>query len=94
VNAELVGGIAAFLTTIAFVPQVWKVWRTRSARDVSLGMYLTFLLGVGLWFVYGLMLEAWPIIVANGVTGVLAAGVVLMKLRFERGRPDRSGHAR
>lgn len=78
---DLVGSIAATLTTLAFVPQVWRVWKTRSTKDISLGMYLVFTAGVVFWLTYGLMLGAWPIIVANIVTLVLTGTVLVMKLR-------------
>ena len=81
-NADLIGTVAAVLTTIAFVPQVWRIWKTRSARDLSLPMYLIFTVGVALWFVYGLQLGAWPIIACNGITLLLAGTVLAMKLRF------------
>ena len=81
-NADLIGAVAAVLTTVAFVPQVWRVWKTRSARDLSLLMYSTFTCGVALWFVYGLLLGAWPIILCNGLTLLLAGTVLAMKLRF------------
>ncbi len=81
-NNDLIGALAGALTTLAFVPQVWRIWQTRSARDLSLSMYLIFTSGVALWFVYGLLLGAWPIIVCNGVTLVLAGTVLAMKLRF------------
>jgi len=81
-NIDLVGMLAGALSTVAFVPQVWRVWRTRSARDLSLPMYLIFTTGVALWFVYGVMLGAAPIIVCNGLTLLLAGSVVAMKLKF------------
>jgi MtN3 and saliva related transmembrane protein len=81
-NVDLIGALASALTTIAFIPQVWRVWRTRSARDLSLPMYIIFTTGVVLWFVYGLMLGALPIIVGNAVTLVLAGAVLAMKLKF------------
>lgn len=80
--APLVGFLAAILTTIAFVPQVRKVWRTRSAKDVSLGMYSLFTLGVAMWLVYGILIGAWPVILANAITLVLAGAVLLMKIKF------------
>jgi len=76
------GLVAGLLTTVAFLPQVWKVWKSRSARDISLPMYLIFTLGVALWLVYGLMTAALPIIVANAVTLLFAGAVLVMKLRF------------
>jgi MtN3 and saliva related transmembrane protein len=79
--SDLVGMIAGSLTTIAFVPQVWRVWKTRSTKDISLGMYLVFTAGVAFWLAYGLMLGAWPIIVANVVTLALTGTVLALKLR-------------
>ena len=79
--SDLIGMIAGTLTTIAFVPQVWRVWKTRSTKDISLGMYLVFTTGVVFWLAYGLMLGAWPIIVANSVTLALTGTVLALKLR-------------
>jgi MtN3 and saliva related transmembrane protein len=79
--SDLVGMIAGTLTTIAFVPQVWRVWKTRSTKDISLTMYLVFTAGVAFWLAYGLMLGAWPIIVANVVTLALTGTVLALKLR-------------
>ncbi|GAA5785782.1 sugar transporter SemiSWEET [Chitiniphilus shinanonensis] len=80
---DIVGLFAGVCTTFAFVPQVWMVWRTRSARDISLGMYLIFVSGIALWLAYGLMAHAMPVVVANSVTLVLAGSVLAMKLRFD-----------
>jgi len=79
---ELVGGIAAVLTTLSFLPQVLKAWRSRSARDVSLLMLLLFLAGVLLWLCYGLALGSLPLILANAVTAVLILAILAAKLRF------------
>ena len=79
---NMVGFIAAIFTTFAFVPQVIKVWRTRSTADISLGMYSLFTLGVALWLAYGILLDAWPIILANIVTLLLAGAVLVMKVKF------------
>ena len=76
------GSAAATLTTIAFVPQAWKVWRTKHTADISLGMYTLFTLGVALWLIFGILLESWPIIIANSVTLFLAGAVLVMKIRF------------
>ncbi len=80
--AEAIGYVAAVLTTLAFVPQAWQTWRTRDAAGISLGKYAMFCTGVALWLVYGLLLGAWPIILANAVTLVLALAILVMKLRF------------
>ena len=79
---DWMGSIAATLTTVSFIPQVWQVWRTRHTKDISLVMFATFTCGVVIWLIYGLMLNSWPIIIANGITVCLAGSVLLMKLRF------------
>jgi len=79
---ELIGYAAAALTTIAFVPQVVHTWRVRSGRGISLGMYATFTSGVGLWLAYGILLNAWPIIVANVITLTLALSILVLKIRY------------
>jgi MtN3 and saliva related transmembrane protein len=86
---EIAGYLAAFLTTCSFVPQAWHTFRTRDVSGVSLGMYSVFALGVAMWLVYGLLLSAWPIVVANTITLALAICILAMKIRFERtsGKP-------
>lgn len=79
---DWIGSIAATLTTTAFIPQVWQVWRTRHTKDISLGMYFIFTIGVLMWLMYGVMLESWPIIIANTLTALLAGTVLAMKLRL------------
>jgi len=81
-NHETVGLIAGTLTTMSFVPQVWKIWNTKSARDLSWGMVAVFCAGTFLWLVYGLMLGAVSIIVANAVTFVLSLSICVMKTRY------------
>ena len=80
--ADIIGTIAALLTTASFVPQVWLTYKTRDVSGVSLGMYSAFTIGVGLWLVYGLLVGAWPIVVANAVTLTMAIAILVMKLRF------------
>lgn len=79
---DLIGGIAATLTTCSFIPQVWRVWQTRHTKDISLLMYAFFTIGVALWLAYGILLGSWPIMLANGITLVLAGAVLVLKLRF------------
>ncbi len=79
---ELIGYAAAALSTIAFIPQVLHTWRMRSGRGISLGMYATFTSGVALWLAYGILLDAWPIIVANVITLTLALSILVMKIRY------------
>jgi MtN3 and saliva related transmembrane protein len=79
---DWIGSIAATLTTTAFIPQAWQVWRTRHTKDISLGMYAIFTSGVALWAVYGMMIASWPVIIANCITLLLAGAVLVMKIRF------------
>ena len=81
-NPELIGYCAAFLTTCSFAPQAWLTFRTRDVDGISLGMYSTFAAGVALWLAYGLLLQAWPIVLANGVTLALALAILAMKLSY------------
>ena len=79
---ELIGYLAACLTTVSFLPQAWLTFRTRDVSGISLGMYSAFTLGVALWLVYGLSVRAWPVVAANAVTLMLALAILVMKLRF------------
>lgn len=81
---ELVGMIAGCLTTLAYVPQVVKVWRSRSARDISLGMFLLMNAGILLWLAYGLLIGSPGLIAANGITLGLTVAVLVAKLKFDR----------
>jgi MtN3 and saliva related transmembrane protein len=79
---NLIGALAATLTTIAFIPQAWMTWKSKRAEGVSLGMYSIFTTGVALWLLYGVIIGAWPVIIANLFTLALALFILLMKLRF------------
>ena len=83
---NLLGVAAGVLTTIAFVPQVLRVWRTRTARDLSLATFSIFTVGVALWLVYGVMIASLPIVLANAVTLLLAGSILVMKIAFDRHR--------
>lgn len=76
------GFAAALLTTGAFVPQLAKVWRTKSAEDLSYGMFGTFSAGIGLWLVYGVLRQDAPIVLANAVTLALSLAILLLKIRY------------
>jgi MtN3 and saliva related transmembrane protein len=78
----LIGLAAGFCTTIAFVPQVLKTWRTRSTTDISLAMFLVLVSGTALWLVYGLLVRDVPLIMANTITFGLAATILAFKLRY------------
>ena len=82
--ADIVGSLAAILTTVSFLPQAWHSFKTRDVSGVSLGMYSVFTVGVALWLVYGLLLRAWPIVVANVITLGLAMAILGMKVVFGR----------
>jgi MtN3 and saliva related transmembrane protein len=81
---DLLGLAAGGLTTVSFLPQVLKIWRTKSAEDVSLTMFGLFSLGVLLWLSYGILVGSLPIVAANAVTLVLALIVIALKVRFRR----------
>ncbi|MEP4534077.1 MAG: SemiSWEET transporter [Cyclobacteriaceae bacterium] len=78
---ETVGFIAAFCTTISFLPQVIRTIKTRNTYGISLGMYSLFVSGVVMWLIYGLQIEDMPMIVANSITLVLGAIILFMKIR-------------
>jgi MtN3 and saliva related transmembrane protein len=79
--ADWLGSFAGICTTLAFLPQVIRTWRTGSARDLSLGWLVIFTTGVILWLAYGLMTKALPLILANLATLVLVGILILLKLR-------------
>src|SRR5262249_61356004 len=79
--SDLVGYSAGVLATAAFVPQVTKTFRDRSTRDISLGMYVLFCAGVGLWLAYGLLIASWPVVISNLVTLALSGAVLVLKLK-------------
>ena len=81
---EWIGYVAAFLTTASFVPQAWLTFKTRDVRGISLGMYSAFTLGVALWLVYGVLIQAWPVVIANTITLALAASILWMRVQFAR----------
>ncbi|WP_430906122.1 SemiSWEET family sugar transporter [Maribacter sp. 2-571] len=80
---EVLGLVAACLTTAAFVPQVYKTWKVKSAKEISLTMYTVFFIGVILWLVYGLLIDSLPVVLANGITGMLIVLMLLMKMRYK-----------
>jgi MtN3 and saliva related transmembrane protein len=82
--ADWIGVVSGTLTSVAFLPQVLRVWRTRSAHDLSVGMYAVFVAGVCGWLLYGVLIHAWPVVAANAVTLLLASAVLVLKLYFER----------
>lgn len=79
---DLIGTLAAVLTTASFLPQAWHTFQTKDVRGISLGMYSVFTSGVAMWLVYGILLSAWPIVISNAITVALASAILVMKLRY------------
>ncbi len=82
-ETQILGLVAGSCTTVAFLPQVIKTWKSRSAKDLSLGMFSFFCFGVLLWLIYGIMVQDIPVIAANMVTLMLASTLLFFKLRFK-----------
>jgi MtN3 and saliva related transmembrane protein len=83
-SVQVLGLTAGMLTTVSFLPQVVKTYRSRSAKDLSLIMFSVFCTGTVLWLIYGFLQADVPVIAANAVTTVLAASILVMKFRFDR----------
>jgi MtN3 and saliva related transmembrane protein len=83
-EVELIGFVAAFCTTTAFVPQLLRVVKLKSARDISLGTFLLFSVGVTLWLLYGVYTKSKPVIASNVVTLALSVSILVLKLRYDR----------
>ena len=81
---EIIGIIAAILTTAAFIPQVYKTWQTKLVDELSLGMYLVFLTGVVCWLIYGILIHSFAIILANSVTVILVITLILLIFRYKK----------
>lgn len=77
---EIIGLVAATLTTFAFVPQVFKIWKKRSAKGVSVSMYLIMLIGISMWFWYGVLINSIAVMAANLVSGVLQLFIIVFAL--------------
>ena len=80
---KILGLVAGSLTTIAFVPQVIKTYQSRSAKDLSLGMFMIFCSGTIGWLTYGILIDDLPVILANAVTLVLSAILIIFKIVFK-----------
>ncbi len=88
-NSDLIGYIAATLTTVSFVPQVLLTLRTRDTRGISLGMYSVFTIGIACWLTYGVVIHSWPVILSNIITLGLALIILGLKLAH---RGAEAGH--
>lgn len=83
---DWLGLAAGTLTTVSFIPQVVRIWRTKHADDISTSMFVIFIVGIALWLAYGLYLDAMPVIIANAVTLVLASIILILKFRYQKTR--------
>jgi MtN3 and saliva related transmembrane protein len=81
-TTDIIGSLAAIMTTVSFMPQVLHTLRTKDVSGISLGMYSVFTVGVSLWLVYGILLGELPIIIANAITVALASTILGMKLKY------------
>ena len=79
---EIIGSVAAVLTTLSFIPQAWQTFKTKDVSGISLPMYSMFTTGVLLWLVYSIALQSWPMIVSNCITAPVALVILSMKLRY------------
>jgi MtN3 and saliva related transmembrane protein len=81
---EVIGLAAGLLTTTAFLPQVWKIYRTKSGKDISARMFTLFSAGIVLWLIYGILLQSLPLILSNAVTLALSLTIIALKLRYRQ----------
>ena len=81
---DLFGFLAAFLTTIAFLPQLYKTWETKSANDVSLIMLILFITGLICWIIYGSKIHSTPIVFANVITFIFNFSILILKIRYKK----------
>ena len=79
---SIIGLLAGTLTTLSFLPQVVKAARTKQTKDLSLSMYIVLATGIFLWTIYGILIEALPVILANGISFILAAIVLILKIKY------------
>ena len=79
---DLFGFLAALLTTIAFLPQVYKTWKTKSADDVSFTMLILFITGLICWIIYGLKIDSIPIVLANIITFIFNFSILILKINY------------
>ena len=81
--ANTLGLIAGAFTTVAFIPQVVKTWRSKYTRDISLGMFAIFSVGVLLWLLYGIQISSTPVVIANGITLGLSVTILVFKIKYK-----------
>jgi MtN3 and saliva related transmembrane protein len=93
-TTDLLGYIAAVCTTTSFLPQLLHVWRSRSARDISLTTFIVFCLGIVIWLVYGFRVHSLPIILTNAITGLISLGILILKIKFGLATPPPASRPR
>ena len=81
-SVELIGSVAALLTTLAWLPQILKILRERRTHDISLGTNAALATGIFLWTIYGVFIGSWPVILANGITLIFVVTILGLKLRY------------
>ncbi|KGG16191.1 MULTISPECIES: SemiSWEET transporter [unclassified Prochlorococcus] len=90
-SIDLLGLVAGTLTTVAFVPQLLKVWNSKSAKDISYVMFIMFIFGIVLWEVYGWEIHSFPVILFNVITFVLGLAILVLKFIFDKNEtPEKS----
>lgn len=80
---EILGLLAATCTTVSFLPQVYKTWKTKSTAGLSLTMFSIFFIGIVLWLIYGIHLRSLPMILANSITAISSLFLVIMKIKYK-----------
>jgi len=85
-TVNLIGSVAAVCTTISFLPQLIRVYRLKSAREISLTMFLVYSLGIFLWLLYGVFIRSFPVIMSNAFTLALSLAILVLKIRYDRKR--------
>jgi MtN3 and saliva related transmembrane protein len=83
-HIDLIGYFGSFLTSITFIPQVYKTWKTKSVGDLSLTMMLIVVTSCIVWLVYAIALMLWPVIIANGIIGILSLMLVYFKFAYQK----------
>lgn len=91
--STILGTAAAILTTASFFPQLLRIWRSRSVNAISASMYTIFVIGLLLWITYGIVISAWPIIIANSITALQSIAILWMKVRYSRADARRAAAA-
>ena len=83
-NIEIIGFLAATLTTASFVPQVFRIWKTKEVKDISFMMYLSMFFGVSLWFYYGFIINSISMMIANVISALLVLSILYFKKRYSK----------